>query len=119
MSGITVVGGGIAGLTGAITAAEGGASVRLLEAHEELGGGARSMPAPYKATLAPTVLYKDGSLGAWLPERALLPKSSGPPLAGIRFRWQGEIRRTPPLGTIPAVLRLRGREAPVDQDFRS
>jgi hypothetical protein len=29
------------------------------------------------------------------------------------------VRRTPPLGTIPAVLRLRGREAPVDQDFRS
>ena len=35
------------------------------------------------------------------------------------LRWQGQMRRTPPLGTIPSVLRLRGREAPVDLDFRS
>ena len=36
MSEITVVGGGIAGLTAAIACAEGGAKVRLLEAHEAL-----------------------------------------------------------------------------------
>ena len=118
MSGITVVGGGIAGLTAAIMAAEGGATVRLLEAHDELGGRARSMGGPYKANLGPHVIYKDGPLWDWLAERELLPKYKAPPLAGIRFRWQGEIRRTPPLGTVPAVLRLRGREAPVDQDFR-
>lgn len=119
MDRVTVVGGGIAGLTAAITVAEGGASVRLLEAHEELGGRARSMAGPYRANLGPHVIYKDGPLWSWLAERELLPRYSGPPLAGIRFRWQGEIRRTPPLGAIPAVLRLRGREAPVDQDFRS
>jgi phytoene dehydrogenase-like protein len=119
MNGITVVGGGIAGLTAAITAAEGGASVRLLEAHEELGGRARSTGGPYKANLGPHVIYKDGPLWGWLVERDLLPPYAGPPLSGIRFRWQGEVRRTPPLGTIPAVLRLRGREAPVDRDFRS
>jgi len=118
MSQITIVGGGIAGLTAAITAAEEGAPVRLLEAHEELGGRARSMAGPYKANLGPHVIYKDGPLWSWLAERELLPKYKGPPLSGIRLRWQGEIRRTPPLGTIPAVLRLRGREAPVDQDFR-
>jgi phytoene dehydrogenase-like protein len=116
---ITVVGGGIAGLTAAIATAEGGAAVRLLEAHEALGGRGRSMGGPYKANFGPHVIYKDGPLWAWLAERDLLPAYSGPPLAGIRFRWQGAIRRTPPLGTIPAVLRLRGREAPVDQDFRS
>ena len=115
---VTVVGGGLAGLTAAITVAEGGAPVRLLEAHEVLGGRARSMAGPYKANLGPHVIYKDGPLWSWLVERELLPPYSGPPLAGIRFRWQGEVRRTPPLGTIPAVLRLRGREAPVDQDFR-
>jgi phytoene dehydrogenase-like protein len=119
MNEIKVVGGGLAGLTAAITAAEGGAPVRLFEAHEALGGRARSMAGPYKANLGPHVLYKDGPLWSWLVERELLPRYSGPPLAGIRFRWQGEVRRTPPLGTIPAVLRLRGREAPVDQDFRS
>lgn len=118
MSRVTVVGGGLAGLTAAITVAEGGAAVRLLEARGELGGRARSMGAPYKANFGPHVIYKDGPLWDWLAERELLPAYSGPPLSGLRFRWQGEIRRTPPLGTIPAVLRLRGREAPVDQDFR-
>lgn len=118
MSRVTVVGGGLAGLTAAITVAEGGAAVRLLEAHGELGGRARSMGGPYKANFGPHVIYKDGPLWDWLAERELLPAYSGPPLSGLRFRWQGELRRTPPLGTIPAVLRLRGREAPVDQDFR-
>jgi phytoene dehydrogenase-like protein len=116
---VTIVGGGLAGLTAAIVCAEGGSGVRLLEAHEELGGRARSKSGPYKANLGPHVIYKDGPFWAWLSERELLPPYAGPPLSGIRFRWQGRVRRTPPLGTIPAVLRLRGREAPVDVDFRS
>jgi phytoene dehydrogenase-like protein len=116
---VTIVGGGLAGLTAAIACAEGGARVRLLEAHEQLGGRARSKSGPYKANLGPHVLYKDGPFWDWLTERDLLPAYAGPPLSGIRFRWQGKVRRTPPLGAIPAVLRLRGREAPVDVDFRS
>jgi phytoene dehydrogenase-like protein len=115
---VTVVGGGLAGLTAAIECAEGGAAVRLIEAHERLGGRARSADGPYKANLGPHVIYKDGPLWAWLAERDLLPPYAGPPLTGIRFRWRGEVRRTPPLGTVPAVLRLRGREAPADRDFR-
>lgn len=118
MSEITVVGGGLAGMTAAIACAEGGAPVRLLEAHETLGGRARSSDGPYKANLGPHVIYKDGPLWEWLVERDLLPPYAGPPLAGIRFRWQGKARRFPPLGTVPSVLRLRGREAPVDVDFR-
>jgi phytoene dehydrogenase-like protein len=119
MSGVTIVGGGLAGLTAAIASAESEAEVCLLEAHEEVGGRARSTGGPYKANFGPHVIYKDGPLWSWLAERELLPPYAGVPLAGIRFRWQGAIRRTPPLGTIPAVLRLRGREAPVDQSFRS
>ncbi|HEX4806722.1 MAG TPA: NAD(P)-binding protein, partial [Conexibacter sp.] len=38
MDEITVVGGGVAGLVAAIACAEAGAPVRLLEAHETLGG---------------------------------------------------------------------------------
>lgn len=116
---ITIVGGGLAGLTAAIACAEAGRRVRLLEAHESLGGRARSATGPYKANLGPHVIYKDGAFWDWLTERELLPPFAGPPLAGIRFRWQGVARRLPPLGTVPAVLRLRGREAPVDTDFRS
>lgn len=116
---ITIVGGGLAGLTAAVACAEAGRRVRLLEAHESLGGRARSAAGPYKANLGPHVIYKDGPFWDWLSERELLPPFAGPPLSGIRFRWQGVARRLPPLGTVPAVLRLRGREAPVDTDFRS
>ncbi len=119
MSQITVVGGGLAGLTAAIACAEGGAKVRLLEAHEQLGGRARSAEGPYKANLGPHALYSDGAMWGWLNERGLLPGHVRPPLVGARFRWEGSVQRTPPLGTIPAVLRLRGRQAPIDTDFRS
>jgi phytoene dehydrogenase-like protein len=118
MNRITIVGGGIGGLTAAISCAEAGHEVRLLEAHEQLGGRARSTDGPYKANLGPHVLYKDGPFWSWLREREILPAYAGPPLAGIRFRYEGEVRRTPPLGSVPSVLRLRGRQAPADLDFR-
>jgi phytoene dehydrogenase-like protein len=116
---ITIVGGGLGGLVSAISCAEAGMQVHLLEAHEELGGRGRSTGGPYKANLGPHVIYKDGPFWNWLREREILPPYRGLPLGGIRFRWQGEARRTPPLGSIPSVMRLRGREAPVDVDFRS
>ena len=119
MSGITIVGGGIAGLVAAITCAEAEAAVTLFEAHDDLGGRARSTEGPYKANLGPHVLYKDGPFCRWLRDRDLMPATRGVPLAPIRFRWEGDLRRTPPLATAPAVLRLRGRQAPADRDFRS
>jgi phytoene dehydrogenase-like protein len=117
---ITIVGAGIAGLVAAIACAEEGAKVRLLEAHEQLGGRARSTDGPYKANLGPHAIYKKhDSLWGWMEDRDLLPQHVGPRLSGVRMRWQGEIRRTPPLGALPSVLRLRGREAPSDVDFRT
>lgn len=116
---ITILGGGLAGLIAAIACAEGGAEVVLKEAHSTLGGRARSSSGPYKANFGPHVLYKDGPLWRWLVDRELLPPFAGLPLAGVRLRWQGEIRRTPPLGALPSVLRLRGREAPIERDFRT
>ena len=119
MSQITVVGGGLAGLTAAIACAEEGGKVRLLEAHETLGGRARSEAAPYKANFGPHALYSDGPLWQWCSERGLLPACARPTLSGVRLRWRGELRRTPPLAAIPHVLRLRGRQAPVELDFRA
>jgi phytoene dehydrogenase-like protein len=116
---VTIVGAGLAGLTAAISCAERGCEVELIEAHGALGGRARSSEGRYKANLGPHVLYKDGPFWHWMAERKLLPASNGAPLAAVKLRWQGEVRRTPPLGSLPSVLRLRGREAPVDTDFRT
>jgi phytoene dehydrogenase-like protein len=116
---ITIVGAGIAGLVAAIACAEDGAQVRLLEAHSELGGRARSTDGPYKANLGPHAMYHDGDFWRWMREREILPANVSARLTGVRMRIQGSLRRTPPMGALPAVLRLRGRQAPVDVDFRT
>jgi phytoene dehydrogenase-like protein len=118
MNEITVIGGGVAGLTAAITCAENGANVRLLEAHETLGGRARSTDGDYKANLGPHAIY-GGILSEWLKTRGLLPPLARPLLTGVRFHYDGGVHRTPPLSLIPPGLRLRGRMAPVDHSFRS
>jgi phytoene dehydrogenase-like protein len=118
MNEITVVGGGLGGLVAAISCAEGGARVRLLEAHRQLGGRARTAEGPFRANLGPHVVYDDGPLWTWLVERGLAGDEPRSPLRGLRFRHKGELRRTPP----PALLRiakLARHEAPVDRDFRS
>lgn len=119
MSEITVIGGGLAGLTAAITCAEGGENVRLFEASERLGGRARSTDGPYKANLGPHAIYTGGTLWNWLTSRGLMPPLARVLLTGVRFHHDGAVHRTPPLSLIPPGLRLRGRMAPVDQDFRS
>ncbi|WP_406114647.1 FAD-dependent oxidoreductase [Streptomyces sp. NBC_01014] len=116
---ITVIGGGFAGLTAAITAAESGAEVTLWEAHRTLGGRARTAEGPYRTNEGPHALYSGGPNWTWLKQRQLLdPVVAAPPLALARLRMHlgGTLRRTPPF----ALLRLARRapeQAPVDQDF--
>lgn len=121
MDEITVIGGGIAGLTAALVAAEQGGRVRLVEAHTELGGRARTMSGPYKANLGPHALLSGSPLWRWLGQRDLLPPCARPPLSGVRFRWKDDIRRVPAVGAAVAALRLRLRSgsAPVELDFRT
>ncbi|MFL5818980.1 MAG: NAD(P)-binding protein [Conexibacter sp.] len=120
MNEITVIGGGVAGLVASIACAEGGAPVRLLEAHETLGGRGRSTDGPYVANFGPHVLYANGRLWDFMRERDLLPPAARPPMAGILFRAGGRRRRTPPIAMTRAVLRLwRTREAPDDVSFRA
>ncbi len=119
MNPITIVGGGIAGLTAAISCAEQGATVQVLEAHQELGGRGRTLDGPYKANLGPHAILARSPFWTWLGERGLLPPHARPPLSGVRFRWQDDIRRVPAVGAAVAALRLRSRSAPVELDFRT
>ncbi|MFG2604109.1 NAD(P)-binding protein [Streptomyces sp. NPDC048514] len=118
---ITVIGGGFAGLTAAIAAAETGAEVTVYEAHHTLGGRARTAEGPYRTNEGPHALYNGGLHWSWLRRRDLIgPLAPVPPLEAsrLRLRHQGVLRRTPPL----AMLRLLGLKpcrAPVDIDFLS
>jgi len=116
---LTIVGGGLAGLVAAIASAEAGAGVHLYEAHQTLGGRARSSGPPYVAHDGPHVLYDDGPLWAWLGERDLIGPAARAPvgaLAALRFRRHGRLRRLPHAGIV-RLLTNRSHIAPVDQDF--
>ncbi|MBZ6258004.1 NAD(P)-binding protein [Streptomyces olivaceus] len=116
---ITVVGGGFAGLTAAVTAAEAGAKVTVYEAHHTLGGRARTSEGPYRTNDGPHALYRGGPHWSWLAQRDLIGPLAPLPVreaARLRLRYRGVLRRTPPL----AMLRLLRRgvgPAPVDADF--
>lgn len=121
MQRIHVVGGGFAGLTAAITAAESGALVTVHEAHHTLGGRARTDEGRYLTNEGPHALYRRGPHWAWLERRGLLgPIAAVPPVEGtrIRFRRDGALRRTPPLALL-RLARRSPRRAPVDTDFLS
>lgn len=118
MTTMSVIGGGLAGLVSAVTCAQGGADVQLFEAHQQLGGRARTTDGPYRANDGPHVLYADGPWFAWLRQQRVLDGVRGVPVAGLaafHFRYRGRLRRTPPPGLVR--LLLSRREAPVEQDF--
>lgn len=140
MKPVTVIGGGLGGLAAAITAAEGGASVTLREAHRALGGRWRSTPVrravrsgagrdrnvvadpnaasgsniskEYRAHEGPHVIYRDGPIWAWLKERGLLGVTARVPLGAVaRFRFWHRGR----LHVVPPIgflqaLRVSGRK---------
>ncbi|MFF9487102.1 FAD-dependent oxidoreductase [Streptomyces sp. NPDC014676] len=116
---ITVIGGGFAGLTAAITAAEAGAKVTVHEAHHTLGGRARTAEGPYRTNDGPHALYNGGPHWTWLRQRNLIgPLAPLPPLeaARLRLRHRGTLRRTPPFALLK-LLRRGIAQAPVDTDF--
>ncbi|MFD3660942.1 FAD-dependent oxidoreductase [Streptomyces sp. NPDC058659] len=118
---LTIIGGGFAGLTAAITAAEAGAKVTVHEAHRTPGGRARTAEGPYGTNEGPHALYDGGPHWTWLKQRGLLgPLAPLPPAEALRLRFHrdGALRRTPPLGLLRQTLRS-AEQAPVDLDFRT
>lgn len=116
---ITVIGGGFAGLTAAVTAAESGAAVTLHEAHRTLGGRARTAEGAYRTNEGPHALYHRGPHWTWLKQRGLLgPLAPLPVLEAARFRFRrdGALRRIPPAAMLKLARRPAG-SAPVDTDF--
>src|SRR5947207_5135164 len=97
MANITIIGGGIGGLTAAVAAREQGHAVTIHEAHDRLGGKAWTTPGPRKANWGPHVLYSDGPMWSWLDERDLgRPAETFPTLGKMTIRVDGRARRVPP-----------------------
>ncbi|MFD3517128.1 NAD(P)-binding protein [Streptomyces sp. NPDC058657] len=116
---VSVIGGGIAGLAAAITAAEAGATVELYEAHGTLGGRGRATPAPYRAHEGPHVFYADLAHWKWLTDRGLVGRLGRPSVRDLRFGFvrDGRLRAAPPAGLVRMMLPGRPRTAPVDVSF--
>jgi len=119
MTTIDVIGGGLAGMVAAITAAEEGATVELYEAHDQLGGRARSLAGEWRANWGPHALYNDGPMWAWLADRQLIPPVKRAALTGLRFRHNAEGRRTPPRCMLRSLGVLRARAVPEYMSFHT
>lgn len=121
MAHITVIGGGLAGLTAAIACAERGAAVRLHEAHATLGGRARTLEGPYAANDGTHTFYCDSDAWHWLAERELTSpflRLGALDTMRLRFRRQGKLRSMVPPAYLRMVTAGRRLTAPVDRTFR-
>lgn len=115
---ITVVGAGLGGLVTAVAAREAGFRVRVLEAKATAGGRGETLDGPYRANWGPHVIYANSALWRWLEERGLGEPAARAARAPLRYRVDGRARRLPPLRSVVAALRLRGRRPPADVSFR-
>ncbi|SIS07325.1 NAD(P)-binding protein [Williamsia sterculiae] len=119
---ITVIGGGLAGLTAAIACAEADVPVHLYEAHDRLGGRGRATAPPYVAHEGAHVFYADGPHYTWLKKRGFVQGLGWPsPLTMatlLHFRAGGRIRALPPVPMLRAQAH-KWLTAPVDVDFHS
>ena len=115
---VHIVGGGIAGLVAAITAAEGGAPVILHEASVRVGGRALGRTSWAGVNLGPHVVLTDGALVRWLGARSIRISLSRPALCGVRLLGD-EGTGNPALVPLRLAATVIARQAPVDESFRA
>lgn len=121
MAEITVVGGGIAGLTAAIACAGRGVRTTVYESHSTLGGRARSTSPPYVANDGTHTFYCNGEPWQWLTKWGLVgsfSRLSAREAMGMRFRRGGKLRMTVPVGYLRMIRRGQRHTPPVDRSFR-
>ncbi len=121
MKHITVIGGGLAGLTAAIACAELGVRAEVHEAHETLGGRARTLEGPYAANDGTHTFYCDGPAWRWLEDRDLarpFVRLQVLDTMRLRFRRNGTLRSMVPPAYLWMVTAGRRLTPPVDRSFR-
>ncbi len=92
---VVVIGGGLAGLVAAATAARAGASVGLAD-RRSFGGRARSVERDgFVLNDGAHALYRGGGGWAVLESLGVHPKGVAPELSSYRVLWDGEIARLP------------------------
>lgn len=92
---VIVVGGGLAGLTAGATAASGGASTVVLEAHQ-LGGRARTVDkGPFVFNMGPHALYLGGPGTKILRSLGVHPDGVASPFPDYRLFKDGELHVVP------------------------
>jgi hypothetical protein len=114
---VHVVGGGLAGLVAAITAAEDGAPVVLYEASSSLGGRALGGTDQRGVNLGPHVLFADGAVLRWFRSRDLPVPLHLPPARGARL-LDDTGTHFPLVPALRLGTTLPRFPAPVDQSFR-
>jgi phytoene dehydrogenase-like protein len=101
---VVVVGGGLAGLTAATTAARNGARVALFEARSEPGGRARTHRRDgFALNQGPHALYRAGEGMAVLRSLGVRPLGAAPALGGTALAEGGSLRRAASPQTLGAA----------------
>ena len=104
---VAVVGGGLAGLTAAAFAVRAGATVRLFDAREDLGGRARSTQRNgFHFNQGPHALYKASDGASVIRELGITPRGGNPPLLRSWLSLEGQLRKLPPGRALSQFLGL-------------
>ena len=113
-SDVAVVGGGLAGLTAAVSAARSGATVHLFEARRDSGGRAATTErSGFQLNQGPHAWFPASTGAAVLREWGIVPTGGRPPLFTAGFHVDGRVRRLPPpraLSQLAGLLRRLGAD---------